>query len=67
MILCKVETRSSMDNWLNINMALTPTLHNVKLVIKEQLHLPAVAVKQPDILGLEIEVVGVVNKRPTEG
>ena len=33
---------------------------------KEQLHLPAVAVKQPDILGLEIEVVGVVNKRPTE-
>ena len=33
---------------------------------KEQLHLPAVAVKKPDILGLEIEVVGVVNKRPTE-
>ena len=33
---------------------------------EEQLHLPAVAVKQPDILGLEIEVVGVVNKRPTE-
>ena len=33
---------------------------------EEQLHLPAVAVKQPGILGLEIEVVGVVNKRPTE-
>lgn len=33
---------------------------------EEQLHLPAVAVKQPDILGIEIEVVGVVNKRPTE-
>ena len=34
--------------------------------LEKQLHLPAVAVKQPDILGLEIEVVGVVNKRPTE-
>lgn len=34
--------------------------------LEKQLHLPAVAVKQPDILGLEIEVVGIVNKRPTE-
>ena len=33
---------------------------------EKQLHLPAITVKQCDIPGLEIEVVGVVNKRPTE-
>ncbi|EJW89110.1 hypothetical protein EVA_22780 [gut metagenome] len=31
--LCKVETRSSMDILLNINTALTTTLHNDMLLI----------------------------------
>ena len=34
-LLCKVETRSSIDNSLNINMALSSTLHNDMLVIKQ--------------------------------
>ena len=33
---------------------------------EEQLHLPAVAVKQSDVLGFEVEVVGVVNERASE-
>ena len=33
---------------------------------EKQLHLPAVTVKQCDILGLEIEVVGVINERSLE-
>ena len=33
---------------------------------EEQFHLPAVAVKQSDVLGREVEIVGVVNKRPSE-
>ena len=32
-LLCKVETRSSIDNLLNINVALMSTLHNDMLVI----------------------------------
>ena len=35
-----------MDNLLNINRALTPTLHNDMLLIKEQLHGPTVLVKE---------------------
>ena len=34
--------------------------------LEEKLHLPAVAVKQCDVLGIEIEVVGVVNERTSE-
>ena len=33
-----------MDNLLNINMALTPTLHNNMLIIKERFYLPSVSV-----------------------
>lgn len=50
-------------------LGVTPKPFDAQMLLdpfKEQLHLPAVAVKQPDILGLEIEVVGVVNKRLTE-
>ena len=32
-LLCKVETRSGIDNLLNINVALMSTLHNDMLVI----------------------------------
>ena len=38
-----------MGNALIINMALTPTLHNDMLVIKEQLHGPTVLVKERDL------------------
>ena len=47
-----------MDNWLNINMALTPTLHNVKLVIKEKFYLPSVLVEVGDLRGCQFECVG---------
>lgn len=43
-LLCKVETRSSIDNLLNINVALMSTLHNDMLVIKENLDLPSVVI-----------------------
>lgn len=33
---------------------------------EEQFHLPAVAVKQGDVLVREVEVFGVVNKGPSE-
>jgi len=42
------------------------TLHNDKLVIKEQLHLPPILVEQGDVLRTEIEVVCVVNEAPLE-
>ena len=38
------------------------TLHNDKLVIKEQLHLPSVFIKKCDIPRFEIEVVRVVDE-----
>ena len=40
-LLCKVETRSGIDNLLNINVALMSTLHNDMLVIKGHLDRPA--------------------------
>ena len=33
-----------MDNLLNINRALTPTLHNDMLLIKEELNLPTIVI-----------------------
>jgi len=51
---------------MNINMPLTPTLHNDMLIIKEKFHLPAIAVKHGNILGRKIEVVGVVDERPLQ-
>lgn len=42
------------------------TFHNDILVIKEKFDLPTVAVEKCDILGCEIEVVGVVYERTSE-
>lgn len=43
-LLCKVETRSSIDNLLNINVALMSTLHNDMLVIIQKLDLKSSSV-----------------------
>ena len=42
------------------------TLHNDKLVIKKQLHLPPIFIKESDVLGCKIEIIRVVNKAPLE-
>ena len=38
-----------MGNTLTINIALTPTLHNDMLIIKEQLDGPTVFIKEGDL------------------
>ena len=46
-----------MGNTLTINTALTPTLHNDMLIIKEQLNLTSLLVQQSYITSLEHKVV----------
>ena len=56
--LCKVETRSAVDNMLIIRRELASTLHNDMLVIKKQLNFPAVSVKFSYRDGLQTKVIG---------
>ena len=64
-----IRDNGNMDLYSHGVFGVSPEPFDAQMLLdpfEEQLHLPAVAVKKPDILGLEIEVVGVVNKSPTE-
>ena len=49
-----------------IRYEFTMTSHNDKLVIKEQLNLPSVFIKEGDVGCFQVEVVGVIDKSPLQ-
>ena len=51
-----------MDILLNINTALTTTLHNDMLLIKEQLNLPTVFIQFGDFKRSEMKSIGKKDK-----
>ena len=61
------------DSHMNLNsdcvFRLTPEFLDLQILLnplEEKLHLPAIAVEQRDVLGREVEIVRVIDKRPVQ-